>query len=115
MTMFGKLSIVAMASVLFGCGGSGTGELLQKERNTVAVTQRSVLVGQYAILTILRDSVDGTWFCFPDEHPEVDPEVTLPLQEVVRIDSTVAQLRDLPVGWKATRKAKSAPWIRSRQ
>ena len=35
------------------------------------------------------------------------------LEAIYRVDSSVAVLGDLPVGWQATRRTRSDPWVRS--
>jgi hypothetical protein len=113
MRHYWTLYVGVVISSLIGCASTSQTEgSFQKERNTLAITQLSVIVERRPILTVVRDSVDGKWFFFTDENPGVDPEVTLTLQDIIKIDASVAQLQDLPVGWKATRTQATQPWTR---
>ncbi len=113
MSRIGHLLLPAIVLSLLGCGsGSGTNAGPDRERNRLAITQRTVVVNRRPILTVVRDSTDGRWFFFPDENPGVDPEVTLTLDDIIRIDGSVAQLLDLLPGWKAWRADTTQPWSR---
>lgn len=78
---------------------------------TTVLTLRSILRGQ-PIIAVEHDE-DGGWLFHDGRQLFQGSELKLvPLQAVVELDQGVAQLGDLPPGWRAWREAASAPWER---
>lgn len=74
-------------------------------------TTRQVLEGE-PILFVSRDSDDGTWqFHTGALVAGVDGRL-IALKNILAHDETLAQLKDLPVGWVATRQSVSDVWCR---
>jgi hypothetical protein len=68
------------------------------------------------ILLVTHDEDDGMWQFLDGVSPPLSEHAMIVgLGEVVKIDPSVAELADLPVGWKATRRGPGAPWTRSQQ
>jgi hypothetical protein len=78
----------------------------------VAITLRKIAKGQKPILHVTHDSDDHGWqFLGLEDAREEDASVVC-LQEIVRLDSSVLQLADLPPGWHAWRRSIEDPWLR---
>ncbi|MER9256149.1 hypothetical protein NKI59_31260 [Mesorhizobium sp. M0598] len=62
------------------------------------------------------DGDDNESWQFYGNEAEVDQDdlILVALVEVVELDGTVAQLADLPLGWRAWRDTKSSPWKRDK-
>ncbi|HRX85275.1 MAG TPA: hypothetical protein P5572_09685 [Phycisphaerae bacterium] len=79
-----------------------------------AHTTRQVLERVVPIVRVTRDPDDGSWqFWDGGITPDRDNRV-LSLEDVVRLDPTVAALADLPLGWTARRDAIGDAWERER-
>lgn len=80
--------------------------------NIAVITTRQILELGYPILHVTHDAEDGGWqvLCGTTNDPS-DARI-IALGEAVQIDSSLMELANLPLGWKATRVSKDAPWIR---
>lgn len=85
-------------------------------RSTSVFTSKSVARGEMWIQFVSHDAEDGAWQFHPpgDQTPEESATV-VSLQTIFRLDASIAELADLPVGWWAERAAKDAPWVRHRE
>ena len=98
---------------IFGCGKS---KLKKKEfkdsPNTSVFTTKFVLDDNKTITYVTHDNEDGSWQFFSDDKFENFSEVAkiVGLKEIVKIDSTLLELADLPLGYYATRKHKTDKW-----
>jgi hypothetical protein len=68
------------------------------------------------ISLVTHDADDGMWqFLSVETGPLNDSDGRIVgLGEIVALDPTLTALVDLPVGWKAWRLSKDAPWQRSK-
>jgi hypothetical protein len=73
-------------------------------------TTRFVLDDDLPILVVSHDP-DGEWefLCGTTDNPKDGRQVML--SEVVELDPRVAEVADLPVGWRAFRDTTDAPWL----
>ncbi len=80
-------------------------------KNRAAFTTKSVLVDGQPILRVTHDG-DGDWqfLCGTIDRPEDGQLVSL--GSIFELDSTIAEMADLPAGWRASRRAKGAAWKR---
>ena len=80
------------------------------------ITHRNVLTGAKPIGLVTHDSDHGIWQSLSDETgPLNDSDGRLAaLGEIVALDPTLMILADLPLGWRAWRPSKDAPWQRSK-
>jgi len=82
-------------------------------RNVAVFTQREVFQGQ-PILRVAHDDEDGAWqFLAHDVSGDAQPMIVA-LEEIVKLDPSVAELADLPLGWCAVRKDRAAAWCRKK-
>jgi hypothetical protein len=76
----------------------------------MVVTQRKIMEKKEPILFVLHDK-DGDWqFLAADEFGGMDQVVELALNDIIKMDSSIAQVAELPQGWKAIRRNTSLPW-----
>jgi len=84
-------------------------------RNAAAVTVTQVMDGFHPILLVCHDADDGGWQFLTGENVSMADALLVSLGSVVERDPTVADLADLPEGWKATRADPGADWVREPQ
>ncbi|MER8409552.1 MULTISPECIES: hypothetical protein [unclassified Mesorhizobium] len=90
----------------------------ENPKNTAVISTRKIFRGGGWIAYVSHDD-DGddneSWQFYGNEA-EVDQDdlILVALVEVVELDGTVAQLADLPLGWRAWRDTKSSPWKRDK-
>lgn len=82
--------------------------------NLAVIINRKILGGDW-ISYVSHDADDGGWQFHNQEVPEEEDAAVVSLREVVAIDSSIAELADLPVGWYAWRNSSSAQWHRARK
>jgi len=82
--------------------------------NTVSLTTTFVLDGS-PILRVYHD-YDGGWqFHGSADHPATaDVAKLVALETMIGRDNSLAELYDLPYGWRATRPAADKPWRREK-
>jgi hypothetical protein len=81
--------------------------------NVTTMTVRQVTHGGQPILYVSHDADDGMWQFLTGGPVEMADAMIVSLREVYRIDSTIGELADLPLGWTAERSALGQPWRRS--
>ena len=82
-------------------------------RNCASFTVRQVMHKEEPILVVSHAEEDHSWSFVGASGFSMEDAMLVGLEEVVRIDMTVLQLADLPLGWQAARASPSHPWIRS--
>jgi hypothetical protein len=83
--------------------------------NCVSISLRDIMERRRPILRVGRDDDDSEveWqFTDGRDAPRVEDAVILCLESVLRIDPSIAEVADLPVGWRAVRDAVGSPWVR---
>jgi hypothetical protein len=78
--------------------------------NVATMTVRQVTDGEEPILLVAHDADDGMWQFLTGGPIEMADAMLVSLREVYRIDSTIGELADLPLGWTAERSAVGRPW-----
>jgi len=80
-------------------------------KNRAAFTTRPVLEADHPILLVCHDE-DGDWqfLCGTTNRPRDGRVVAL--GEILKRDPSLAQVADLPEGWRAYRDDAAAPWVR---
>lgn len=81
--------------------------------NVATMTVRQVTYGGQPILLVARDADDGMWQFLTGGPVEMADAMIVSLREVYRIDPSIGDLADLPLGWTAERSALGQPWRRS--
>jgi hypothetical protein len=83
-------------------------------RNTASITTAQILAGTHPILLVTHDSDDGTWQFLCGTTDQSEDGRVVGLGSVVDRDPSVAELADLPLGWRAWRESPTKPWHRER-
>ena len=81
--------------------------------NVVTMTVRQVVHGDQPILLAVRDADDGMWQFLTGGPVEMADAMLVSLLQVYRMDPSIGELADLPLGWTAERTAPGQPWRRS--
>lgn len=82
----------------------------QDDLNTAVITTKYILEGKSPILSVFHYD-DGSWqFSGPEEDLPDDDYRVLSLEEIIKMDSSVLELADLPYEGEAHRETKGAPW-----
>ncbi|MBE9141445.1 hypothetical protein IQ254_30360 [Nodosilinea sp. LEGE 07088] len=79
-------------------------------KNVAVFSTREISQKKKTILWVSHDSDDGAWqFTSGENIAEIDHTI-VSLERIVKIDPSVKELADLPLGWKATRENVDSPW-----
>jgi hypothetical protein len=81
--------------------------------NVATMTVRQITHGGQPILLVSHDADDGMWQFLTGGPVEMTDAMIVGLGEVYRIDQSIGELADLPLGWTAERSAPGQPWRRS--
>ena len=82
--------------------------------NVAVITLRQIVDGGEPILHVTHDSDDGSWQFLGWENAREEDVKIVALRTIVRLDSTVQELADLPLGWHAWRRTAEQPWQRGK-
>lgn len=84
--------------------------------NLAVIVDRSVVEGRDWVACVYHDADDGTWqFRASAAVPTNEADVMLiGLRSAAKIDPTVVELANLPVGWRAWRDTKDSEWHRAK-
>jgi hypothetical protein len=81
--------------------------------NTAVFTTKFVVTDDKDITMVTHEKEDGAWQFFSDDDFDDYRDVikVVGLGQIVKIDSTILELADLPVGFSAKRKYKGDKWV----
>ena len=80
----------------------------------IAITTRQVMQEGWPVLLVTHDADDDAWQ-FLNGHGDTDDTesaMVIGAARILTVDSTIAELADLPLGWRAWRETTEAPWKR---
>jgi hypothetical protein len=81
--------------------------------NVAVFTTKSVIFGRQPVFLVTHNEKDGAWQFLPRGGArDVKDGAIVLLREMIERDATLAELADLPVGWRAWRKSPDSPWLR---
>ena len=81
--------------------------------NVATISLRDIMEGRRPILIVTHDVDDGMWqFLDGRDAPNSDDGVVLSLDCVLELDPSIAELADLPLGWRAWRDDVQQAWQR---
>ena len=83
--------------------------------NVAVITTRGVIDGTEWIALASLDEEEGDWQFVGPRGPRIDEAIVVALRRVFERDPSIAELADLPPGWKAWRDGPEAPWQRGPQ
>jgi hypothetical protein len=107
------LNTIIMLSFLgFGKSNAQTKKVFNDSLNTAVFTTKYVTEDNKEITYVTHDIDDGAWQFFSEDKFEDFGKVAkiLSLSQIIKIDETVLEIADLPLGYYATRKSKSEKW-----
>jgi hypothetical protein len=81
--------------------------------DVATISLRDIMERKRPILFVSHDADDGMWqFTDGRDAPDADDAVVLGLGCVLELDPSIAELADLPFGWRAWRNDVREPWKR---
>jgi hypothetical protein len=80
--------------------------------NTASFTSTHIFKQGMPILQVSHDENDGAWQFHSGQSVTTKDLMIVGLDEIVRLDASIAALADLPLGWQATRSSPSSEWVR---
>ena len=85
-------------------------------QNLAVISNGKVIFGGEWIALVSHDEDDGGWqFLSHKTSPLKEGDaVIVSLRKILRLDPSIAELADLPPGWRAWRRSKDSPWQRAR-
>jgi hypothetical protein len=81
-------------------------------RNCAVVTLRSIIFEGEPILYVSHDANDNGWQFLDGRPVDMANAALVGLGTIVRHDTSLLELADLPPGWSARRPSKDSPWQR---
>jgi hypothetical protein len=85
----------------------------QDPPNVAVIASRKIVNGSTWIAHVFHDAWDGGWQFLDEEPLDEDHVAVVGLQEIVLLDPSIADLSDLPLGWRAWRESHISPWKRA--
>lgn len=82
-----------------------------EERNLGVYTTRQVLEDRFPVLAVYHDH-DGDWQFLCDTTSDISDLRIVALEQMAKIDRSICELFDLPIGWKAVRENADSAWTR---
>ena len=82
-------------------------------KNVAVITLKAIAKGGSPILHVAHDAEDGAWQFLDGSTVSEENASVISLEEITRIDPSVMELADLPLGWYAYRLTANEPWRRA--
>ena len=81
----------------------------------IVVTTELIATGRSSVLWVVHDEGHGGWQLYDGGDVSNQRPLVLPKSEALRLDPTLSEITDLPVGWEAHRSQKGAEWKRNKR
>ena len=81
-------------------------------QNVAVLTTKKVMSENHPILYVCHNDDDGMWQFHPGTDVYEEDARIVALSEIVKLDPTMFDLADLPMGWIATHKSQNDDWQR---
>jgi len=117
-----RATVIIISVILISCS-AGTGKrsetmqtLSLKEfkdsLNTAVFTTKFVVIDKKDITLVRHEPGDGAWTFFSSDKYEDYESIAkiVGLGEIIKIDSTILEIADLPKGYYASRKSRQYMW-----
>jgi len=106
-------SIAAASS--FTAGAAEPAWPFDQPRNVAVITLKQITQRQVPILRITHDADDHGWqFLNPSIETSTSNASVVSLGQIVKLDPSVLDVANLPVGWVAWRTAVGEKWVREK-
>ncbi|MEM9542439.1 MAG: hypothetical protein AAGA60_23470 [Cyanobacteria bacterium P01_E01_bin.42] len=89
--------------------------LFREPPNTAVLSSIHIIREKRDILYVSHDMDDGAWQFHHGNNVALENAIIVSLATIVRFDSSIQILADLPLGWVASRKSRNSEWIRSKR
>ncbi len=81
--------------------------------NVMTISLRDIMERRRPILFVQHDDDEAPWqFLDGRQNPDPEDGVVLSLDCILALDASIAELADLPVGWRAWRDSPTDSWQR---
>ena len=81
--------------------------------NVAVFTLKRIVRGESPIVRVTHDEDDGGWQFLDGGEVAVEEASVVSLRQITRIDPSILELADLPLGWVAERAGPGEPWQRA--
>lgn len=81
--------------------------------DSAVITLRSILFDGATILHVSHDEDDHGWQFLGAGDADPDDAAVVGLAETLRLDASVLEVSNLPLGWHAWRPSADSPWQRA--
>ena len=82
----------------------------EEQDNTMVITTKDIISGIKPVLFVSHDYEDGMWEFLDGEDIDENKACIVSLAEILKIDSSLRVLYDLPLGWIAYRDEINNIW-----
>lgn len=81
--------------------------------NTAVFTTKFVITDKKEITVVTHEKEDGAWQFFSEDDFDDYSKVAMivGLGQIIKLDSSILELADMPVGYSAKRKDKGEKWV----
>lgn len=110
------LLLLLMAIMPIAAAGQAAKKFPDDPKTAVFTTK--YVVDQKKVITyVSHDAEDGAWQFLSDEAIEdyVTVARVISLEQVIKLDPTLLEVADLPLGYFAERKSKKDKWVIAKQ
>lgn len=76
------------------------------------ITVDEVVSGERDVLLVLHEEGHGGWQFYDGQDVSTRRPTVIVRDEILKLDDSLTDVTDLPVGWMARRSAKGQPWVR---
>lgn len=83
-----------------------------EDKNTMVITTKSIINNVKDIVLVSHDDDDGMWEFLDGEEVNEEDAVIVSLFEIVKLDDSINELCELPLGWVAYRDNKNGNWVK---
>jgi hypothetical protein len=81
--------------------------------NVAVITVRQIVDLGQSILYVTHDAEDGCWQFLTGGQVTEEDAMVVSLKNMCKLDPTLYQLANLPMGWIAERDSVDQPWVRT--
>ena len=78
--------------------------------NTAVITTKNIITKKKRVVLVFHDKEDGLWEFLDGEDVNEDEAAVVSISEITKLDPTILELSDLPLGCGAFRNDESQPW-----
>ncbi|PVX46830.1 hypothetical protein C8C85_2720 [Flavobacterium sp. 103] len=106
------IAIFILTSIFVSCQKEKVHKKFKEGKNTAVFTTKFVIVDNKEITNVFHYKEDGTWQFNSDDNYENFEDVAkiVGLGQIIKIDKTILEIADLPLGYSASRKSKNEDW-----